>query len=64
MELTNLADIKKLLLKNGIVLTGSGVLGGMDQFLADVIGVRAKCASNAATAAAEGAAIALDRLGK
>lgn len=63
IELTG-PDLKADIAKNGIVLTGSGVLGGMDQFLADVIGVRAKCASNAATAAAEGAAIALDRLGK
>lgn len=57
-------DLKADISKNGIVLTGGGCLGGMDQFLADVIGVRAKCAAGAATAAAKGAAIALERLGK
>ncbi len=57
-------DLKADISKNGIVLTGGGCLGGMDQFLADVIGVRAKCAAGAATAAATGAAIALERLGK
>ena len=40
IELTG-PDLKADIAKNGIVLTGSGVLGGMDQFLADVIGVRA-----------------------
>lgn len=57
-------DLKADISKNGIVLTGGGCLGGMDQFLADVIGVRVKCAAGAATAAAEGAAMALERLGK
>ena len=49
---------------DGIVLTGGGVLSGMDQLLADVMGLRARVAANADTAAAEGAALALERLGK
>ena len=46
------------------MLTGGGVLSGMDQLLADVMGLRARVAANADTAAAEGAALALERLGK
>jgi len=48
--------------KGGILLSGGGVLQGMDQFLADFMGVRATAASNADTAAAEGAAKALAKL--
>lgn len=48
--------------KGGIVLSGGGVLQGMDQFLADFMGVRATIASNADTAAVEGAAKALAKL--
>ena len=54
------ADIKK----GGVVLTGGAVLNGMDQLLADVMGLRTRIAANADTAAAEGAAIALSRLEK
>lgn len=63
IELTG-PDMKADITKTGIMLTGNGVLRGMDQFLADVIGVRAKYAANADTAAAEGALMALERLGK
>ncbi|MBQ3063540.1 MAG: rod shape-determining protein [Clostridia bacterium] len=57
-------DMKADIAKGGIVLTGGGVLRGMDQLIADVMGIRAKLAANADTAAAEGAALALERLGK
>ncbi len=57
-------DMKADIAKGGIVLTGGGVPRGMDQLIADVMGIRAKLAANADTAAAEGAALALDRLGK
>lgn len=52
-------EIRVDIAKGGIVLTGGGALDGLDQFLADIIGVRATTASNAATAAAEGAAKAM-----
>ena len=52
-------EIRVDIAKGGIVLTGGGVLDGLDQFLADIIGVRATTASNANTAAAEGAAKAM-----
>ncbi len=48
--------------KGGLVLTGRGVLPGLDQFLADVMGLRTRVALNADTAAAEGAAKALAKL--
>lgn len=57
-------DMRADIAKGGIVLTGGGVPNGMDQFLADVMGLRTRVAPNAVTAAAEGAAIALGRLGK
>ncbi len=57
-------DMRADIARGGIVLTGGGVLSGMDQLLADVMGLRARVAANADTAAAEGAAIALERLGK
>ena len=57
-------DMRADIAKGGIVLTGGGVLTGMDQLLADVMGLRARVAANADTAAAEGAALALERLGK
>jgi len=57
-------DMRADIAKGGIVLTGGGVLRGMDQLLADVMGLRARVAANADTAAAEGAAVALERLGK
>ncbi len=46
----------------GVVLTGGGILLGLDQFLADVMGLRTRVAKNADTAVAEGAAKALSRL--
>jgi actin-like ATPase involved in cell morphogenesis len=55
-------EIRVDIAKGGVVLTGGGVLQGMDQFLADVMGVRATVATNADTAAAEGAAKALVKL--
>ena len=57
-------DMRADIAKGGIVLTGGAVLTGMDQLLADVMGLRARVAANADTAAAEGAALALERLGK
>ena len=55
-------EIRVDIAKGGVVLTGGGVLQGMDQFLADVMGVRATVATNADTAAAEGAVKALAKL--
>lgn len=55
-------EIRVDIAKGGVVLTGGGVLAGMDQFLADVMGVRATIATNADTAAVEGAAKALAKL--
>ena len=55
-------EIRVDIAKGGVVLTGGGVPNGMDQFLADVMGVRATRATNADTAAAEGAAKALAKL--
>jgi rod shape-determining protein MreB len=57
-------DMKADIAKGGIVLTGGAVLSGMDQFVADVMGLKARTATNADTAAAEGAALALERLKK
>lgn len=57
-------DMRADIARGGIVLTGGAVLTGMDQLLADVMGLRARVAANADTAAAEGAAKALERLGK
>ena len=48
--------------KGGIVLTGGGILPGMDQFFADVLGIRTRIATNADTAVVEGAAKALSKL--
>lgn len=48
--------------KGGIVLTGGGVLQGMDQFFADVMGLRTRIVTNSETAAVEGAAKALARI--
>ena len=55
-------EIRVDIAKGGVVFTGGGVLQGMDQFLADFMGVRATVATNADTAAAEGAAKALAKL--
>ena len=57
-------DMRADIAKGGVVLTGGAVLDGMDQLLADVMGLRTRVAANADTAAAEGAAIALARLGR
>ncbi len=57
-------DMRADIAKGGVVLTGGAVLNGMDQLLADVMGLRTRVAANADTAAAEGAAIALSRLEK
>ena len=59
----NTADeMRADIVKGGIVLSGGGILPGMDQFFADFMGVRATIATNADTAAAEGAAKALAKL--
>ena len=55
-------EMKADIAKGGIVLSGGGVLQGLDQFLADVMGLRTRVASNADTAAVEGAAKALARI--
>ena len=55
-------EIRVDIAKGGVVLTGGGVPRGMGQFLADILGVRASVATNADTAAAEGAAKALAKL--
>ena len=57
-------DMRADITKGGLVLTGGGILPGLDQFLADVMGLRTRVAANADTAAAEGAAQALERLNK
>ncbi len=55
-------EMRADIVKGGIVLSGGGILPGMDQFFADFMGVRATIATNADTAAAEGAAKALAKL--
>ena len=55
-------DMRADISRGGLVLTGGGILPGMDQFLADVMGLRTRVAANADTAAVEGAAQALERL--
>ena len=52
------ADIEK----NGVVLTGGGILKGMDQFFADVIRLRTRIAAEPQLAAARGAVRALAKL--
>lgn len=46
----------------GIVLTGGGVLSGFDTFIHDALGIDARIAPNAETAAVEGAAKALSKI--
>ena len=46
----------------GVVLTGGCLMKGLDKFLEEVLGLRVRRASNAETAATEGAAAALERL--
>ena len=48
--------------RGGMVLTGGGILPGMDQFLADIMDLRTCVATNAETAAVEGAARALSKI--
>lgn len=48
--------------KGGIVLTGGALLPGMDEFLEEVMGLRVTLATNAETAAVEGAALALSKI--
>lgn len=55
-------DMRADIAKGGVVLTGSGLLSGMDQFLEEVMGLRVTRAPNAETAAAEGTALALSRI--
>ncbi len=57
-------DMRADIARGGVVLTGGAVLMGMDQFLADVMGLRTRIAANAQSAVAEGAALALERIGK
>ena len=55
-------EMRADIVKGGIVLTGGGVLPGMDAFLESVMGIQARVAPNAETAAVEGAARALSKL--
>lgn len=55
-------DMRADIVKGGVVLTGGGLLKGLDKFLDEVMGLRVRRASNAETAAVEGAAAALERL--
>ncbi len=55
-------DMRADIVKEGILLTGAGVLNGLDWFLNQLFKVRAKRAPNAEIAAVEGAALALARL--
>ena len=55
-------EMRADIVKGGIVLTGGGVLPGMDAFLESVMGIKARVAPNAETAAVEGAARALSKL--
>ena len=55
-------DMRADIVKGGVVLTGGGLLKGFDKFLDEVMGLRVRRASNAETAAVEGAATALERL--
>ena len=56
------ADIRADIAKTGVMLTGGALLDGMDQFFDEVMGLRVRRATNAETAAVEGAAAALERL--
>jgi rod shape-determining protein MreB len=56
------SDMCNDIAKGGIVLTGGAVLPGMDSFLEELLGLRARIATNAETAAAEGAALALSKI--
>ncbi|MBQ8341647.1 MAG: rod shape-determining protein [Clostridia bacterium] len=55
-------DMRADIVKGGVVLTGGGLLKGLDRFLDEVMGLRVRRASNAETAAVEGAAAALERI--
>ena len=48
--------------RGGVMLTGGALLKGMDSFLEDVMGLQVRIASNAETAAVEGAALALSKI--
>ena len=55
-------DMRADIAKEGILLTGGGVLAGFDWFLGQLFKVKVRRAENAANAAVEGAALALSRL--
>lgn len=55
-------DMRADVAKEGITLTGGGLLSGMDKFLDEIMGLRVHRAPNAETAAVEGAVIALSKL--
>ncbi len=55
-------DMRADIAKGGVMLTGGGLLTGMDKFLDEVMGLRVRRAANAETAAVEGAVQALSRL--
>ena len=55
-------DMRADIVKEGILLTGGGVISGFDWFLNQLLKVKVRRAENAANAAVEGAAMALSRL--
>lgn len=55
-------DMRADIVKEGVILTGGGILKGFDKFLDEVMGLRVQCVPNAETAAVEGAAASLKRL--
>lgn len=55
-------DMRADIAKGGVMLTGGGLLVGMEKFLDEIMGLRVRRAANAETAAVEGAAAALSRL--
>jgi rod shape-determining protein MreB len=55
-------DMRADVVKEGMLLTGGGVLSGFDWFLSQLFKVKVRRAENASNAAVEGAALALSRL--
>ena len=55
-------DMRADIAKHGVLLTGGGVITGLDWFINQLFKIRARRAPNAEVAAVEGAALALARL--